>query len=100
MEEEKAEHERKLGDREKMGGLILNISQTKNSQEVESQEKKGRLPENARNGRREVDTPVPLRQLRSRPPSSEDLFVNYKTNNSNHNTKRTKEKNRKDQLEV
>lgn len=44
MEEEKAEHERKLGDREKMGDLMLHISQSKNSQEVESQEKKGRLP--------------------------------------------------------
>ena len=36
MEEEKAEHERKLRDREKMGDLMLNISPSKNSQEIES----------------------------------------------------------------
>ena len=44
MEAERAEHERKLGDREKMGDLMLNISQSKNSQEVESQEKTGAYP--------------------------------------------------------
>ena len=74
MEEERAEHERKLGDREKMGDLILNISQTKNSQEVESQEKKGRLPENARNGRREVDTPCPPSPAKKQTPVLQRIF--------------------------
>ena len=100
VEEEKAEHERKLGDREKMGDLMLNISQSKNSQEVESKEKRGAYPRTARNGRREVDTPCPPRRLRSRTPSSEDLFVNDKANNSKNNTKRIKEKNRKDQHSI
>ena len=68
VEEEKAEHERKLGDRGKMGDLMLNNSQSKNSQEVESQEKKERLPANARNGRREVDTPCPPSPAKKQTP--------------------------------
>ena len=100
MEEEKAEQERKLGDREKMGDLMLNISQSKNSQEVESQEKRGAYPRMQGTGGGRWTPPILPRQLRSRPPSSEDLFVNDKTNNSNNNTKKIKEKNRKDQLEV
>ena len=68
VEEEKAEHERKLGDREKMGGLILNISQTKNSQEVESQEKRDAYPRMQGTGGGRWTPPVPPRQLRSRPP--------------------------------
>ena len=39
MEEEKAEHERKLGDRGKMGDFMLNNSQSKNGQEVEGRKK-------------------------------------------------------------
>ena len=68
MEEEKAEHERKLRDREKMGDLMLNISQSKNSQEIESQEKRGAYPrmQGTEGGR--WTPPVPPRQLRSRPP--------------------------------
>lgn len=100
MEEEKAEQERKLGDREKMGDLMLNISQSKNSQEVESQEKRGAYQRMQGTGGGRWTPPILPRQLRSRPPSSEDLFVNDKTNNSNNNTKKIKEKNRKDQLEV
>lgn len=88
MEEEKGEHERKLGDREKMSDLMLNISQSKNSQEVESQEKRGAYPRMQGTGGGRWTPPVPPRQLRSRPPSSKDLFVNDKTNNSNNNTKK------------
>ena len=82
-----------------MGDLMPKISPSKNSQEVESQEKRGAYPRMQGTGGGRWTPPVPPRQLRSRPSSSEDLFVNDKTNNSN-NTKRVKEKNRKDQLEV
>lgn len=68
MEEEKAEHERKLRDREKMGDLMLNISQSKNSQEIESQEKRGAYPRMQGTGGGRWTPPVPPRQLRSRPP--------------------------------
>ena len=47
-----------------------------------------------------MDTPCPPHRIRSRTPSSEDLFVNDKANNSKNNTKRIKEKNRKDQHSI
>ena len=83
-----------------MGDLMLKISPSKNRQEIESQEKRGAYPRMQGTGGGRWTPPVPPRQLRSRPRSSEDLFVNDKTNNSNNNTKRVKGKNRKDQLEV
>ena len=60
VEEEKAEHERKLGDREKMGDLMLNISQSKNSQEVESKEKRGAYPRMQGTGGGRWTPPAPL----------------------------------------
>ena len=74
MEEEKAEHERKLRDREKMGDLMLNISQSKNSQEIESQEKRGAYPRMQGTGGGRSTPPVPPSPAKKQTPVLQRIF--------------------------